>query len=543
MSDSPRKKQRITPRNSDVHESVNTETPYLNLRQLAGAIQNPITPFRRAISAGPTPGSRRTPSIPIRTPGTAARRSANRPIPARRAAPTTPHAIRALRERANAARTPGHNRRRSGRVQRETPRDILRDLSKVLARTTRPVQPSPLVPQPAPRNPALDDFEDGPDPVAPRLSLAISDMYYDDDDSFHEAPPRRSLLPDLPDDVDTGTIHSVELGRRALSEDPRRMFSTRVSERFADLNELGIDAASGFEVDGTFITRRAPLDAEQLLLENDEDLDETTTELQALTGGQGNHRSDIDLGVFGNDDEFDEPTFRFTIPHRTQAAARPGVIEEADEDADEYEDAESDARPQLDIAEGETIGAPELGGYESEGDAGEDLDLQAYREEASAIDRSLQTQSAEGPILNKEVRKQRKGLNISRHGLEYPSFPAVTVRRLATGFSRTQGSNGKINKDTMATIMQATEWFFEQVSDDLASYAQHAGRKMIEEDDVITLMKRQRQITENTTSFSLAQKMLPRELLQELRIPPTPKLKRTKRKRTEMMERGEEEAD
>lgn len=118
MAESARKKQRLSP---EIAATPN-----------ATARTEPITPFRRAISAGPTPGSRKTPTF--RTPGTAARTPrggpATRPISARRVAPTTPHAIRALRERANAARTPGNNRRRSGRVQRETPRDLLRNLSR-----------------------------------------------------------------------------------------------------------------------------------------------------------------------------------------------------------------------------------------------------------------------------------------------------------------------------------------------------------------------------------------------------------------------------
>ena len=119
MAESARKKQRPSPK-SDAQATPNNN-----------ATLQLITPFRRAVSAGPTPGSRRTPIV--RTPGTIRTPRggpATRPLPSRRVAPTTPHAIRALRERANAARTPGNNRRRSGRVQRETPRDLLRDLSR-----------------------------------------------------------------------------------------------------------------------------------------------------------------------------------------------------------------------------------------------------------------------------------------------------------------------------------------------------------------------------------------------------------------------------
>ncbi|KAF2476262.1 uncharacterized protein BDR25DRAFT_339343 [Lindgomyces ingoldianus] len=547
MSESARKKQRTTSHNSEAPGDAEEGTPNSNLRQLAGVIPKPITPFRRASSAGPTSGSRRTPNIAIRTPGTAARTPrggpTTRPITARRAAPTTPHAILALRERA--ARTPGHNRRRSGRIQRETPRDTLRNLSRVLARTTQAVQPSEI-PEPPPRNPALDlpDIEDGPDLIAPRLSMPLGDMY--DDDSFHEAPPRQSLLPELPDDVDTGTMHSLEFGRRALSEDPRIMFTTRVSERFADLNELGVDGDE-FEVDGTFINRRPTADQDQLLDEAiDEVLDDTTTEIRALTGRRDGRPSDINLGVFGDMDEPDEPTFRFTIPPRIQVPLQ----EEAPQDLDGYEDAGMYAglgvQPDIIASDDEddAVGGGEMLGWESDDNEGEDQDLQAYRGEASAVDRSLLPQSPEPRTGNKGgARTQRKETKISPLGNEYRSLPASIVKRLATSFAKAQGSKAKIDQDTLAVIMSTTDWFFEKLGEDLVAYSQHAKRKVIEQRDVIALMKRQRQITATNTCFSLAQKMLPRELLQELRMEPLPKLKggRQKRKRMETIEEEDRE--
>ncbi|KAF2648673.1 hypothetical protein K491DRAFT_708573 [Lophiostoma macrostomum CBS 122681] len=542
MAEPSRKRLRTTPRNSEGPPDANAETPY----------NDPSTPNRRASSAGPTPG-RRTPNIVVRTPGATARTPrggpATRPISARRAAPTTPHAIRALRERANAARTPGHVRRRSGRIQRETPRDTLRALSRTLARGSQPLEPSPPSEDQRPRNPALDlpNIEDGPDPVVPRLSMPLDDMY--EDNSFHDAPPRQSLLPDLPDDVDTGTMHSLEFGRRAYSEDPRAMFGARVSERFGDLNELGVDGED-FEVDGTFINRRRTLNADQLLEEAIDDvLDDTTTEIRALTGRRDGRQSDIDLGVFGEDlDDQDEPTFRFTIPQRIRAATTDEQrdVTQLDEEvfvgaeADAGLDVEPDAAAQVD----EMSRGFEAVGWESDNDDGNDMDLQAYRDEASAIDRSLQTET-ESPdrpaTADRRARRQRRELKLSKSGLEYPSFPSATVKRLASGLVKSQGGNTKISKETLATLVQTTDWFFEQVGEDLAAYAQHAGRKMIEDADVVALMKRQRQVTKNNTSFSLAQKMLPRELLQELRMEPVKKLKRQKRKRMETINEDEDE--
>ena len=84
-------------------------------------MKNPSTPRRRASSVGTTtsrgdaksrvPGARRPPQASLKA----------------RSNPATPHAIRALQQR---RATPGRDRRKSGRMQRETPRDALRNLSK-----------------------------------------------------------------------------------------------------------------------------------------------------------------------------------------------------------------------------------------------------------------------------------------------------------------------------------------------------------------------------------------------------------------------------
>ncbi|XP_014552670.1 hypothetical protein COCVIDRAFT_109688 [Bipolaris victoriae FI3] len=543
MAESARKKHRFSP------DAQVQDTPSNN------ATLQPITPFRRAISAGPTPGSRRTPLI--RTPGTGRTPRggpATRPLTSRRIAPTTPHAIRALRERANAARTPGNNRRRSGRIQRETPRDLLRDLSRALARTSRPVEPSPQVLPQRPRHSALDlpDVEDGPPMAAPRLSMPLENMYDDDDDSFHSAPPRQSLLPDLPDDVDGGTVQSLEFGRRAISEDPRLMYGGRQSERFGDLSELGA-VEEEFEVDGTFINRRTDGLFDQNI---EEDLDGDDTTIQALTGRRDGRTSDANLGIFGEgDDDTEEPTFRFMIPDRMRAPPRQPLPEEQEVQEDNVPDSEpvelpDDTEIQYDEDQDPTAALEDEYltldqdnlGWESDPPVDDDAELAAYREEESAIDRSLQTHSPERPSAEqlKGVRKAKEYM-VSEHGIGFPSFPAAPVKKLALSFMKSQGSKAHLSKDTLDALVHTTNDFFEQISIDLAAYAQHGGRRMIEESDVIALMKRTRKTTDSSTSFSLAQKMLPRELVQQLRMQPPVKLKSQKRKRPEPVQEDDEE--
>ncbi|KAF1934397.1 uncharacterized protein M421DRAFT_415429 [Didymella exigua CBS 183.55] len=539
-SGSARKKQRLSP------EIVATPN--------STARTEPITPSRRAISAGPTPAGR-TPTF--RTPGTTARTPrggpATRPISARRAAPTTPHAIRALRERANAARTPGNNRRRSGRFQRETPRDLLRNLSRALARDSRPVEPEPQTLPRRTRHSALDlpDVVESPDIAAPRLSMPLEDMY--DDDSFHERPPRQSLLPELPEDVDGATVQSLEFGRRALSEDPR--YARRVSDRFAEFSELGVEGDE-FEIDGTFINRRRTGAFDRLLDQTIVEEDEDT--VAALTGRRDGPSSDADLGVFGQgDDDTEEPTFRFHIPERIRApvegeaqdqveldetVALPDVSEE-DEDLDvegEEEAALDEAEETAALDMGEPTAAFGMTGWESDPGEEDDPELAAYREEESALDRSLQAPEASTSV-QKRMDSKRKELKLSRFGLDYPSFSAAPVKKLALSFMKSQGSKAQLNKDALAVLVQTTDDFFEQISIDLAAYAQHAGRRMIEESDVLALMRRTRKTSNNSTTFSLAQKLLPRELLQQLRMEPQPKLRGQKRKRLAAVQEEDKE--
>jgi hypothetical protein len=241
---------RITPRNSDGDQTIASaavkETPWRTLNQLAN-IPRPTTPLRRASSAGPPStrrSGRRTPSGQARTPG--AQRilgSAKRPIA------ITPHGRAAQREldQRRAGFTPGKDRRRSGRQQRETPLGILRALSRQLAPKSLPIVPTPQGPNASTRLNVQrgDDLDDEPDMERPRLSLPMGEDE-DEDDSFL-VPPRSAGLED-----ENFTVQSVELPRRAASELPPRRLSrgsfgsVRMSDVFADLNDPGM-VADGYD--------------------------------------------------------------------------------------------------------------------------------------------------------------------------------------------------------------------------------------------------------------------------------------------------------
>ncbi|KAI9848525.1 MAG: hypothetical protein M1837_007194 [Sclerophora amabilis] len=498
--------QRATPRNAAGDrngEYAAGETPFSTLRQLAGLIRKPTTPLRRASSVGAMSGKwlgQRTPSERAQTPGTT---GPLRPKVTGRGAPTTPHALRALQQRRAGALTPRRDRRRSGRMQRETPRDTLRALSKILAAETQPTDPSPQVSLESSRahdstTDDEDEWEEEPGLPAPRLSLPLNN----EDDSDELDPP---ALSEGVEEEDL-TLKSVELPRRAASELPQARFSrasfggTRYSDRFADLNELGLDFAAENEEDDEDDVR--PTFDDLVDLDGGEGIsdmiDETVTRdlRQDFAAAHSQRLSDIRPTELPNDG--DETTFQLQFPQREMRAA-----------SSESED----------------------GVYEAEGD----------QEAHDAEDHDAHVESA--PTVKPVRPRAGKELKMSRHGIPYPSLPTSVVKKMATKYARSSG-NGKsrINRETLAAIMHATDLFFEQLSDDLGAYARHARRKTIDESDMITLMKRQRQINATKTPFSLAQRHLPRELLQDVRMAPPPKLRKTsKRRLNTVMEETEDD--
>jgi histone H3/H4 len=180
--------------------------------------------------------------------------------------------------------------------------------------------------------------------------------------------------------------------------------------------------------------------------------------------------SDIRLGVLPGDDT--ENTFVFTVPPREVLD-----LQQSDDTVESpiRDDGENNDFGDLDAT------APE--------DAEEVWNPVHEDVELSIMESTLQ--DTETAMANTRKVPRKKRIKMSKYGIQYPSLPAGVIKKLATTYARTSGnSKAKISKDTLDAIMQATDWFFEQVSDDLGAYAEHAGRKTIEESDVITLMGR-----------------------------------------------------
>ncbi|KAI9050345.1 hypothetical protein LZ554_005511 [Drepanopeziza brunnea f. sp. 'monogermtubi'] len=477
-------------------------------------IPRPTTPLRRASSAGP-PSTHRS----VRRTSGARLGSAKRPVA------VTPHGRAARRElELRRGLTPGKDRRRSGLQQRETPRDVLRQLSRILAPKTLPTVPTPQARNNAGSRRLAEEEEDPDDENAlprPRFSLPGFEEDEDEDDSLL-LPPHSAGLED-----ENLTIQSVEMARRAISEQPPRLSrgsfgSVRLSDVFADLNESGLgrdDYDSSYLAERTFGDLDFPVGEDGVL--DGENTDTIRGLDRARFSMAGGRESDIRPDILPGDDT--ETTFVFNVRPR-DASEEPveqrlveDVVEHVLEDPEESGDEEPVEEELEDELEVEGMDGVEAG-HEDESR------LDVTGADLSMADTTMQ--EAESAALAPKAGKKKK-IKLSKHGLQYPSLPAGVVKKLATKFARTSGnSKAKINKETLEAIMQASDWFFEQVSDDLEAYATHAGRKTIDESDMVTLMARQRQTNATTTPFSLAQRYLPRELLQELRMVPPPKLKK-----------------
>ena len=197
----------------------------------------------------------------------------------------------------------------------------------------------------------------------------------------------------------------------------------------------------------------------------------------------------------------DDSTFRFDIPLDLQVDEdeEPGP---AVEDGEVPSDAES--APEVEVAE----------------EGLEDIQSSPPSSDAE-IEEEAVTNATSMRRPNDKTTRKRKSLRESRYGIPIPNLPVGVVKSIAGSFMGSSSKRSrKLNKDTVAALVQASDWYFEQLGEDLAAYSKHGGRKTIDETDVVTLMKRQRLLSSTSTPFSLGQRFLPRELLQELRMAP-----------------------
>ncbi|KAL4922191.1 centromere kinetochore component CENP-T-domain-containing protein [Aspergillus aurantiobrunneus] len=442
MSNTPNPRERRPARDSEVSEASTPagDTTLTKLQRLPIHSRYPSTPKRFAGST--TPLTNRSASR-WGTPGN------------RGAAPSTPYGLRAIQRRA--ANTPGRDRRKSGRGQRETVFDVIRNLSKALAPESQPIRSSPQVqpePEPEPEIDEIDELDNEPALERPRLSLPLEEVGEEDDEGSPELrPPRMSLA--LEDDDITHT--SVEYPRRATLDRDRNRLSImslggpRLSENFGDATGLENGSDAG---DDTGV------------IHDDGGQNETVISQGAFDrGGETD-----DLGRFNLEFNFPSPVAR---------------VDDLDQDAPMNDD-EGFELPAVDLEPGLDHASDDSDIGETTGGFG----LELYPPERVSLSESPGL--AGGGLREEDITIQGpKQKKLSRHGIPVPNMPAGVVRKLATRFARSRaGPKAKISKTTLAAIEQASSWYFEQTSEDLAAYSKHAGRKTIDEADVTALMRR-----------------------------------------------------
>ncbi|CAG8207968.1 unnamed protein product [Penicillium nalgiovense] len=458
---------------------MSTSTPNARARR---------SPFGTATPSGDTtltglqrlPSHTRYPLTPSRlvtatTPGT--QRSASRYTPRARGvgAPATPYGLRARQQRA--ANTPGRDRRRSGRMQRETTFDILRNLGRALAPISQPIRSSPQE-KPEPIEEPVDEFEqldNEPEIERPRLSLPIQESEEEGEEASPEMRPPRMSLAFAEEDMDI-TYQSVEYPRDTSIRDRDRlsMMSRATGRISGDFDETRLESDDGDETG---------------IVGEDDEAEDTM-----MSGGDFDRGGETeDLGRFHFDLNFPSP-------------AAPPLGDPTGGDMNDMEDFELS-----------TAQLPQAPSDDDDNNVGGDFGFGL--EFPPAASPSESPGIVGGGVRDEATPAQGKQKKISRHGIPVPNLPAGVVKKLATRFARSgAGSKAKINKATLAAIEQASSWYFEQASQDLTAYSKHAGRRTIDESDVITLLRRQRHINNSTTVFSLAQKHLPKELQQDMRL-------------------------
>lgn len=152
----------------------------------------------------------------------------------------------------------------------------------------------------------------------------------------------------------------------------------------------------------------------------------------------------------------------------TMSTSRAAASGDDDVDGDDGDDGEAygDSKPKLNL--------------EADGDDDEELPDGEHVNPSSAIK----------PVRESSKRKPRPR-RISKHKLEYPALAPTFVKRVAQTALRSSGlGNSRVSADALTALTRASEWFFEQLGDDLGAYANHAGRKIIEESDVALLKRR-----------------------------------------------------
>ncbi|KAK6330893.1 hypothetical protein TWF718_003091 [Orbilia javanica] len=448
---------------------------------------------------------------------------------------TTPHAIRGYSNRPTPHKNQGKRRNSRFAAEDDDIFQALKQFSKITAPKSKPFIHTPKAITPkavSARRQTLEGIrlsrdlnavssDEETDPVRPpRLSnvslrligkrLTIRDnQEAEEDDDVEISPPPQLSTPmrdsgDDDDELKSGGIETprFEVARRAVGENDRRFsFLPNMADRFADFGDVVMDDSIVQEPGGEHV--REVFEGESFAVEGEgmEGLSfaDHTVDLNMAEGDVSNFFNAQGMGL--PDDETD---FRLEQVEISPPSEPVGNEDEDEEDLPDITNEISSIPPSPPADDLEPFMGSDFGEEEDEED--DDGPPPFQPDDDGGLRADVQPRLAKKP-------RGKKELPLSVHGIPYPSLSSKVIKSI---IART--SKQKISKEALAMIVSASEAYFENLGEDLGSFAKHAKRKTVEEGDVLQVLRRHRLLNNKTTVFSLANQYLPRELLQDIRI-------------------------
>ena len=323
---------------------------------------------------------------------------------------------------------------------------------------------------------ADENFHDELDLPQPTFSIAIDDDIFEED-SLPDAPPRFSM----PLDDIENTRASIEVGRRATSDRmhdrvSRGSFgSTRASDRFTNISDLNPHDEADQEMLESIESGAIDAEIDELAYDGGDtggtDLGLVSLLLASddpeLIRRSGDTR-DLRRLVFGRLNEGEERKGELQRDQQLQAdALSPFVLKIPN------------VQPRRSsVVEPTSASLPE---YQVD-----DLDDLQIAENATRLPCHIRPVQ----VTNSQT-KRPKPLKKSLYGIPYPNLPPGIAKRVATVYLRSMGLRRlRLGRETLQAIVEASDQYFAQLSQDLAAFSHHAGRKNIDENDAIAVMKR-----------------------------------------------------
>lgn len=451
----------------------------------------------------------------------------------------TPHALRA---RQTLAHTPGRRIRlgvgEDGIIQRISPRDELRALSRVLAREKQVREKLEELNMKAQEESEIKASNSNNPIETPTNSRNKESMRLDEDHQNSNTTGARHDSEEItPSKPPTNSVPNTRSAKNSFFIQSRSVSPDMEGERSLNMSQLTIEIPRNVEYNELGLansTRLSEVFPEFDLTQGeiiDDDEESDVGENNSLEDLQEQKRKDSNPFVIEVDDfeipdisQIPDNVTEFTIDEENNDIA----FESEEPELNILEDGIADARAAERSFVDQATTPDDHEAYSHFVDENQDLELDSFNNSNFFDDRPDSTparqsllQSIAGTLGNVSLENSvqnepplPKPLNISsqRAPRIRTTVPASVIKDLVASMT-----TRKLQPAALAEIMEASEEFFQQAGLDLAAYARHSKRKTIDAVDVLQLMRRQRATTSNTASPTvLAQKYLPQELVDEI---------------------------